>query len=263
MVEIQTILQGFSIITTQGGLGYCSVTLLRGEKITLVDVGHVGRRQLLIERVRAAGLEPEQIERIILTHAHWDHALNVDCFPNAEIVIHTNELDYVQNPNPLDWATPIWTQDVLRRSRIVPVRDGDEVERGVRIMATPGHSPGSQTVLVEAADGIIGLCGDALPNRAAVAWMGPRLVFWDAEEARASAQRIVDTCTTLYPGHDRPFRIQHGNLHYIEETSLDVLFIPRDDEGRPLGAFREDPMPYGAQIMPSARRTAATGDGNG
>ena len=263
MAEIQTLLQGYSVSTSEGSIGYCAVTLLRGERITLVDVGHVGRRSLLLERLRAAGLAPEDVERVVLTHAHWDHCQNVDCFPNAEVLLHQDELEYTAAPNPLDWATPAWTVDVLRRSRIMAVRDGDELESGVRVLATPGHSPGSMSLLVQTPEGMIGLVGDALPSRAAAGMLAPRLIFWDEEAARRSARRIVDACRTIYPGHDRPFVVEPGGFRYIEPTSLVVTFAPRDDDGRLLASFSDEPPGDAPIIVPSARRSAGAGSSDG
>jgi N-acyl homoserine lactone hydrolase len=254
MPTIQTLLQGYSVATNEGSIAYCAVTLLRGERTTLVDVGHVGRRSLLLERLAATGLRPEQIDRVVLTHAHWDHCHNVDCFPNAEVVLHEHELEYTRSPHPQDWATPIWTQDILARARIATVRDGDGLEPGVRVLATPGHSRGSMTLLVETPEGTAGLVGDALPNRASAGFLAPRLIFWDEEEARRSARRIVDTCRTVFPGHDRPFRVENGRFTYIEPTALEILQAPRDEEGRLLASFSDAPPADGPLIMPSARR---------
>lgn len=254
MVQVQTLMQGYSFATSEGGVGYCSVTVLRGEKLTLVDVGHVGRRGMMLERLAAAGIRPEEVERVILTHAHWDHSLNVDCFPNAEVLLHIDELNYTAAPSPLDWATPVWIADILGRARTSGVRDGDEIEPGVRIMATPGHSPGSLSVLVESGEGVIGLVGDALPNRAAAGYMAPRLVFWDLDEAKASAQKIVDSCRFIYPGHDRPFRVESGSFYYMEPTSVQLLYPPTDEEGRVLASINAEPAPPGPIIVASARQ---------
>jgi glyoxylase-like metal-dependent hydrolase (beta-lactamase superfamily II) len=263
MASIQTLLQGYSVATSEGSIGYCAVTLLRGERTTLVDVGHVGRRNLLLERLRAFGLRPDDIDRVVLTHAHWDHCLNVDCFPNAEVVLHEHELEYAQAPHPEDWATPVWTGDVLARARIATVRDGDELESGVRVLATPGHSRGSMTLLVETPDGVAGLVGDALPNRASAGFLAPRLVFWDEAEARRSARAIVDRCRTLFPGHDRPFRVENDGFSYVEPTQLEILHAPRDEEGQLLAIFGEAPPVDGPLIMPSARRVADTRPAHG
>lgn len=258
MPRIETLLHGYSMATDQGSIAFCSVVLLRGEHTTLVDVGHVGRRTTLLERLAAAGLQPTDIDRVVLTHAHWDHCLNVDCFPNAEVLLHRDEFEYTAAPHPADWATPIWTGDVLRRSRIATIADGDELEAGVRVMATPGHSPGSLTVLVDTPEGVAGMVGDALTSRADAINVAPRLVFWDEAAALGSARRIVDTCGVIYPGHDRPFRVVNGSFHYTEPTEISLLRAPTDEDGTLRARFSEAPPVTGPQIMPSARRAAAT-----
>jgi glyoxylase-like metal-dependent hydrolase (beta-lactamase superfamily II) len=256
MATIQTLLQGHSVATSEGSIAYCAVTLLRGERTTLVDVGHVGRRGVLLERLQASGLRPEDIDRVVLTHAHWDHCHNVDCFPNAEVLLHEHELEYTRAPHPEDWATPIWTQDILTRARIATVRDGDELEAGVRVLATPGHSRGSMTLLVDTPDGVAGLVGDALPTRASAGFLAPGRIFWDEEEGRRSARAIIDRCRTIFPGHDRPFRVANGGFSYIEPVHLQILNAPRDEEGQLLASFADATPGDGPIIERSARKAA-------
>jgi glyoxylase-like metal-dependent hydrolase (beta-lactamase superfamily II) len=263
MPQIQTLLQGFTVATSEGNLSYCSVTLLRGARTTLVDVGYFARGDLLVQRLRAAGLEPGDVERIVLTHAHWDHCLNLQRFPNAEVLIDRDELDYTADPHPEDVATPVWIGDMLGRYRVSAVGEGDQLEPGVRLMAVPGHSPGSMAVLVDTPDGVTGLVGDALPTRASAANLVPRLIFWDEEAARRSARAIVDTCRFIYPGHDRPFRVEAGAFHYIEPTSITLLYPPRDEDGTVRASIGEEQSPPGPIIMPSARRAADARSGDG
>ncbi|MDA0302138.1 MAG: MBL fold metallo-hydrolase [Chloroflexi bacterium] len=197
MPTVEVLAQGFMTATSEGGLGYCSVNLIRGEQLTLVDVGYQNRRELVEARLAAIGVRPEEITRIVLTHAHWDHSLNLAYFPNAEVFINADEYEYSQQPHPGDWATPAYIGDMINRAKkITKLRDGDELEPGVRVMAVPGHSPGSQAVLVESAEGIVGLVGDALPGRAAALLPTPtaRIVFWDeaeAERAQAAGHRVA------------------------------------------------------------------------
>ncbi len=234
MPQIDVVLQGFSTTTSEGSLSYCGVTLLRGERTTLVDVGYHARRELLVARLAALGVTPEGVDRVVLTHAHWDHALNLLHFPNAEVVLHRDEYEYAQSPRAHDWATPAYMADILRRCRAVAtVGDGEELEPGVRVMAAPGHSPGSMAVLVETAGGVAGMVGDALPSRAAAAAAVPsaRLVFHDEEQARRSARRIIDTCAMVYPGHDRAFRVAADGFHYETPQSLVLHNPPRDADG--------------------------------
>ncbi len=260
MATVETLLQGFGVRTDEGSIAFCGVTLLRdGTRNLLVDVGHVGRRTLLLQRLRERGLEPADIHGVILTHAHWDHCLNVDLFPNATLYLSAAEHEYVRRPHPADWATPAWTAAVLDRHRIVETREGDEIASGVRIMATPGHSPGSQTVLVETEQGVVGLVGDALPSAASIAAGCPYLVFWSEEEARRSLRRIVDTCTVVYPGHDRAFRIQGGRFTYIEPTRITFLNLPDTPDGGIGATFAVTP-PRAVEVMPSAQRAGTAAD---
>jgi glyoxylase-like metal-dependent hydrolase (beta-lactamase superfamily II) len=263
MVQLQTLLQGFTVATSEGNLSYCTVTLLRGAHTTLVDVGYFARGQLLVDRLGAVGLEPGDIDRIVLTHAHWDHCLNLQRFPNAEVLIHRAELEYTAAPHPEDYATPIWIGDMLGRYRVRAMQEGDELEPGVRLLSVPGHSPGSMAVLVETADGIAGLVGDALPTRASAEMGVPRLIFWDEDAARRSARRLIDTCRFMYPGHDRPFRVESGSFHYIEPTSMTLMYPPRDEDGTVRAAISEEPAPAGPIIVPSARRAPVAGNGDG
>ena len=93
MAEIDVIAQGFGTSTSEGMISYCGITLIRGERLTLVDVGYQARRVVLVDRLAERGIRPEDIGRIVLTHAHWDHSLNLLRFPNAEVVEGTLRAD--------------------------------------------------------------------------------------------------------------------------------------------------------------------------
>jgi glyoxylase-like metal-dependent hydrolase (beta-lactamase superfamily II) len=222
MAEVDLLLQGFTLGSDQGSAAFCGVTLVRGTKTILVDVAHTGRRQLLIQKLAERGLRPQDVDVVVLTHAHWDHMLNIDLFTNADVLVHETERKYLQAPAPEDWATPSYTGMILERMRLRSVREGDEIDRGVRILDTPGHTIGSMTLLVEQESGTIGVTGDALPNARCALAGTPYLIFFDPAVARESAARIKAHCTTLYPGHDRPFRLDGENVEYLVPTSIHI-----------------------------------------
>lgn len=254
MTTVETVLQGFGLRTDQGSPAFCGIYLLRdGSRNILVDVGHVGRRSLLLAKLAERGIGAGDIDSIVLTHAHWDHCLNVDVFPNARVFISAPEYDYVKSPNASDWATPVWTRDVLARNRIEETRDGDEIAAGVRILATPGHSPGSQTVVVETPEGIVGLPGDALPNPACIAAGICYLVFYSEDAARKSVSRILEHCAFVYPGHDRPFRVGSGGAYsYLEHSSVNISRLPGMIDGG-AGLTFNTQVAAGTDILPWAR----------
>ena len=138
------------------------------------------------------------------------------------MLISTNERRYASAPNPDDWATPSYTGMVLERMRLREVSEGDEIDAGVKVLETPGHSPGSITLMVEDEAGTIGITGDALPNARCALAGTPYLIFYDPAVARESASKIKAHCRTLYPGHDRPFRLDGDSVTYLMGTSIRI-----------------------------------------
>jgi glyoxylase-like metal-dependent hydrolase (beta-lactamase superfamily II) len=245
------LLQGFSLGTNQGNLAFCGVTLIEGTKRILVDVAHNGRRQLLTEKLQQRGLTYDDIDYVFLTHAHWDHMLNIDLFPNARVLIHAAERDYIKHPKAGDWATPAYATQILESRQLQEVADGEEIDDGVRVLATPGHSKGSTTLLVHQEGKTVAVCGDALPNSGSVKSGLPRIVFWDVEDARASIRKLLDTAQAFYPGHDRPFRLADGgNVAYLEATNVHLFGWPEagEGEGGPGVSFSAEP-PAQARIF--------------
>lgn len=230
MATVETVLQGFSLASNQGSFAFCGITLIRGTKTTLVDVAHVGRRQLLVARLAEMGLTPNDIDQVVLTHAHWDHILNLDVFPNAQVLVHRNEREYVRNPKETDWATPRYVTQILESSKLREVADGEEIDDDVRVLATPGHSRGSISLLVGGPQGTVAVCGDALPNSLSVRTGLPRLVFWDVEAAKVSIRTLLERARHFYPGHDRPFSVEGAKVRYLQPTDVRLFGWPTGDD---------------------------------
>src|SRR6266511_5773268 len=132
--------------------------------------------------------------------------LNIDLFPNAKVLIHPVEREYIKNPKESDFATTAYTSSILESRQLEELREGYEIDDGVSVMETPGHSKGSMTLLVRDGETTSAICGDALPNGLSVASGMPRIVFLDVEDARNSIRKLLDSAQNFYHGHDRPFR---------------------------------------------------------
>ena len=226
MPEIDLLLQGFSVNSDQGRLGFCGVSLIRGSRNILVDVSQNGRRDLLVSELRKRGLEPSNIDAVVLTHAHWDHALNVDLFPNAQVYIHPWEREYVKSPHPEDFGTPRYMGMILEQCNLVEVKEGDEIDDGIRVIETPGHTRGSITLVVQTAQGPVNVCGDALPTAGTALKRMPYIIFWDEDDARQSAVKILEHSRTLYPGHDKPFTLEGDRVKYLRGAGMTMVGTP-------------------------------------
>ncbi len=107
------------------------------------------------EELEKVGLTVDDIDMVILTHLHSDHAQDAGKFKNATFVVQKSELDFAANPHPIQagWFVEI-PQDRLE------IVDGDkEILEGIRVIHTPGHTPGGQSILIETDNGPTCLCG--------------------------------------------------------------------------------------------------------
>ncbi|WP_191971779.1 MBL fold metallo-hydrolase [Streptomyces luteolifulvus] len=232
MPTIDILLPGFALDTDQGYPAFCGVFLVRGpdtagrHRNILVDAAHVGRRPFLWNALAAHGLDAQDIDTVVLTHAHWDHVQNIDLFPNATLVLHPDERRYAHTPHANDWATPAWTGLLLEQLPVREVKDGEEIIPGVDIIGLPGHSPGSIGVIVQTDRGSATITGDALHFAYVARTKRNPLVFWDADLAARSIERVLTVSDVVYPGHDRPFRLtSEGGIDYLEPFALTLTGV--------------------------------------
>lgn len=107
------------------------------------------------KELEKVGLTVDDIDMVIITHLHSDHAKDADKFRNAKFVVQKSELEFAANPHPIQagWFVEL-PQDRLE------VVDGDkEILEGIRVIHTPGHTPGGQSILIETDKGTACLCG--------------------------------------------------------------------------------------------------------
>jgi glyoxylase-like metal-dependent hydrolase (beta-lactamase superfamily II) len=121
-------------------------------------------------------LTPENIDLVILTHLHADHAGGVvgldksgkktPRFPNARHIVQIKEWNDAMCPDERTAAT-YFTENLklLEESNLLELVDGDdEVADGIRVVNTGGHTPGHQVVLIENEENKILWPGDIIPT---------------------------------------------------------------------------------------------------
>lgn len=142
----------------QGEPGVIASYLLTGASgLALVDVGSAASLDHLLAGIRAAGHEPEEIEHILLTHIHLDHAGATGALlrhaPHARVYVHSIGAPHLVNPEKLiDSASRIYGDKMhvlwgdmlpVPADRITTLEDGVEVRAGDRVfnvLYTPGHA---------------------------------------------------------------------------------------------------------------------------
>ncbi len=147
------------------------------------------------------------------------------------MLIHANERRYAHKPHANDWATPKWTGDILERLNLQEVGEGYEVMPGCRVIELIGHSAGSIGLEVDTDDGRCLIVGDALPNARAAVTGNISYIFWDEAKANAAAKRVSRSGAFIYPGHDRPFRLEGGQPQYRSDYTLTVTGVGPETPG--------------------------------
>jgi len=122
-----------------------------------------GGSEFLIKSLANEGLKPEDIDTLIYTHLHNDHAANCQLFTQAVLIYQKDEWLNLLAPLPVQQIRrdydPDVIQEISKMERLVVEGDLELVE-GIRLLKTPGHTLGSQSVAVNTPKGVVVLVGD-------------------------------------------------------------------------------------------------------
>lgn len=230
MYRLDVLVQGFpGKAVCHGGLGWSTITLLRAPgRVILIDVGAFGIRKPLQKQLKMHGVVPEDVTDVILTHAHYDHAINFVLFPKATVWIGDRELDWAsRQPAGFNPLPELYVRELKADPRVRTIRAGEEFLPGLKAFAAPGHTPGSLIFYLTATPEPVVFTGDAAKNRAELL---SRCVdaSEDDEASRASIETIWQLWraipdTLLVPGHDLCMKLDgNGVPKYVGERRAGI-----------------------------------------
>jgi N-acyl homoserine lactone hydrolase len=156
----------------------------------------------LAAQLAQLGVAPADIRFLAVSHTHPDHAGNVELFPQSMLLVQKAEYDW---PNPLGVGR-------FKAEHPVTKLEGDHDVFGdgsATIIATPGHTPGHQSLMVRLPNaGVVLLSGDAVHFKANWDNRGVPSMNVDKDKTLASLQRLSDLMTKyhaqLWINHDAP-----------------------------------------------------------
>jgi glyoxylase-like metal-dependent hydrolase (beta-lactamase superfamily II) len=182
-------------------------------QVTLVDCGLRRAPRRIVAGLAYIGKHPSDVTRIVLTHAHMDHAGGANQMVGAThadgVHIHQDDAPYLEEGRN---APPDLTTTAGRIARRMPgstfapvplaqaLHDGDvlEVGGGLRVVHTPGHSPGHVSLLHETSGVLI--TGDAIFNMTSrMRWPAAALcTSWRANQQSAHILGELDYSTAAF-----------------------------------------------------------------
>ncbi len=224
----------------------CNLTLLRdGTNTVLFDAGSgpdfmpsAGR---LPEALDAIGLAPEEVTHLVITHAHPDHVWGLlddfgdPLFPEARHLIGAAERDYWLDPATVDSigaARQSFAVGAARRLEAVAdltevFGDGDTLLPGLTAMATPGHTAGHMSFLLDLGGTPLVVVGDAIVNHhlafARPEWLaGSDQHPEQAAETRAAllARLVQDNLPLI------GFHLPEGGIGRAEKADEGYRYLP-------------------------------------
>jgi glyoxylase-like metal-dependent hydrolase (beta-lactamase superfamily II) len=141
--------------------GFSAEAGARRGRTTLVDP---------VAALAALGVEAAEVDRLVVTHAHYDHIGNLHRFPNAEVVIARREYEFWTGPyaGRLQFAHSTEAAELAhlaalhKEGRLRLVEDTLDLAPGIELVVVGGHTPGQLVAQVATDTGAIVLAADAL-----------------------------------------------------------------------------------------------------
>lgn len=173
-----------------------------------------------LERLQVTGLTPADIDFVMCTHLHADHVgwntrlvdgCWVPTFPNARYLFTRQEYEHWQDEE----RRSLYTSDPFFEDSVLPVIEAGQADfvnmeyafdDNVRLVPTPGHTPGHVCVHAEGSRGEAVMSGDLMHHTlqcAIPAWSSCFCIDPAASRAtrRAFLERYADTDTLIMPAH--------------------------------------------------------------
>jgi glyoxylase-like metal-dependent hydrolase (beta-lactamase superfamily II) len=174
-----------------------------------VVAGIMSAERPLVPQLAAAGYQPSDVTYFAMSHYHSDHTANANAFAGATWIVQKAERDWMFAEKPQGIVQPA-SYSALRsaKTRVLDNEDLDVFGDGtVRVVSTPGHTPGHQVVFVRLAKrGPVILAGDLYHYPEEVTTGRVPTFEFSADQSRASRAKVqalmTQTGAELWIEHD-------------------------------------------------------------
>jgi glyoxylase-like metal-dependent hydrolase (beta-lactamase superfamily II) len=170
------------------------------------------------------GWRPEDVDIVINTHLHYDHVGYNALFAHAPLYVSAVEWEAAQDPVPTQRGLYAPQEHLLAPLGILNYRmvtnDYFDVVDGIKVIQTPGHSVGHQSVLVQTGEGVLCVVGDAVNAEVNFTSGIPGGIHVSVADAIASTEKIRRCADRVLMAHDpRIGKYQHSGFPEIPSAA--------------------------------------------
>lgn len=227
----EIIMPAIGASSNRGALGWCNISIIRSEnKTILFDTGSNDDREELWAECKKMNIDINSIDTVFISHLHYDHCCNIELFENAQIIVAERELEYVLSGEYKKYKDPYVPYATIKyfQDRFTTVQEGEEIDKGIKVIALPGHTPGV-CGLVLSQERVI-FTGDAVKNAFDYTHGIPPYAIYDGPLGLESYKKIPPVADLIVPGHGRPFTVNSGKIKYVGEPKpIDIKVYPNHE----------------------------------
>jgi glyoxylase-like metal-dependent hydrolase (beta-lactamase superfamily II) len=157
------------------------------------------------DKLRAAGVDPDSVDLVVLTHLHWDHAYNNRLLPRARFLVQAVELAYARRPEPeqhVYYEHGLAAEPYFAGTPYELVDGACDLGAGLHLIPLPGHTPGSQGLVVDSAAGRYVIAGDTVPLVSNLRTGRPSSIATDPGAFARSLALLAAMDAVVFPSHD-------------------------------------------------------------
>lgn len=206
-----------------GGLDYYSWVLISDNRAIVVDTGAAEHKMRALGRdwfgtpsaaLKRLGVDPEHVEDLIISHAHWDHVGDLGAFPKAKFYMNDLEMESITGP---DMSYKVMREayhmneaqqiaGLVYEDRLTFLQGDGTFAPGVDYTLIGGHSAGQLAITVNTERGPVVLATDAIHFWQEVEQERAFLIFHDLRQMLSGYRRmnamVAGDLGRLIPGHD-------------------------------------------------------------
>jgi glyoxylase-like metal-dependent hydrolase (beta-lactamase superfamily II) len=207
---------------------FTALVVNTGDRLVLIDTGTGGQiapsAGALRDNLVAAGLDPNAVDRIVISHFHPDHINGIKdkdnnlIFPNAEIMVPAPEWAFWMDDANLNAAAGDLKETFLNQRRIfsdiaknvTQFQPGKEIAPGIETLPAPGHTPGHTVFAIHSGEQSLLVLSDTAQHPAVFARHPDWQAAFDVDGVAAvtTRKRIFDRAAAdrmLVTGYHFPF----------------------------------------------------------